>query len=1364
MAVASPTIRVGTTMLKVACTGCKSPYQIEERRIPPAGLKMRCPKCGVSLLVTLSGVSAVSPVSPVKDAPGKAPSALRLAAAMRATTEPDALDADLPAVAQSGPAAERALPQTRAQTSSKREHVNRETPPAMPSFGELDAIADLPASSRTNAADASMDFSDLPAVAAGSRGLAPAAKPKGDPRAPRAPIAKAPAVTREAPKAAPQPTDETDLPTVIERASDLPAAAPARGFGELDMLTPQEAEEADSERDALLPAPKRLPSFGQIDTDLGLDADLPEAVSRPRGAPASSRSHAGPASSPIDIPPERPSKPELVLREPDPEDEPYRRRSRPSFAPEISRDLPRERTSSPALQAPAADLKSAATALDHKSPIDLPRASERTSPIDLPRASERRQSPLALPTLTADPKGARDMPAVAPEKKGSPKAAATQKRSATQGARTSSPPGEAPDVTTGERISIELLLNETLRNSSPPEPPTGSLVDEIGLAGAAREIEPSGNIADRSPSNPDVAFSITKGSPERDSSLAGAPANLSSGAARMDGTGARRGPRGAPNEDAPRKRSGLRAAVLGSLLIIAGSSLTLLPDVGAFGWKAISDRVSASSHAAALADLRAKTHADLNIDTYASSAAALSRARSAQQAAPRHRPTAAYTAYVAMQRSLRFGRRGEDEASAKQLLKYASPEPSDALTLAIAAQDAVDGQLDRAKQSADALAQRLPGDIDAAVLLGEIELALKAHDRAVVAWKRAAEITKSARTLYGLARAELAAGDAVNAEASARAAIVASPEHAGARWLLASALWRGEKREEEAALTSLREVTAEGSVKSAASEAELVAAHTLLGTIHLARSRISAAEQAFAEALRLDPQAMDALLGSGELFYRSGRYTEASARWSAAMQADPKSAVAKIGAAKTWLALERMKEARDLLKKAQGEHAGEPLIAFWLGRVEEALGNKKDAEAAYLDAINVGEGKQAAVDAYVALSYMLGSLGRADEAATKLAEATTKYPDLPALSRAKGEIALQAGRYEDAKRELTTALSREDDLGTRFKLGVTLRRMRAFEQAAAVFDKVAEVDEDFPGLALERGLLFEETGQSERALEMYAAALEKAPTDLDLRLRVGSTQVIAGRARQAEMILREVVRQRPDSAEANHFLGRALLLKGSANAEAMRFLERAVEIDPNRAEYHLYVGWAANETSGQQAKAEAALKRALDIDRELADAYWQRGVLRQKQGAIVDALADLGTALAKRPSRFEAYATIALCFQDQGRWPEAEDAWRKALAGNDRIAEWHYRLGKIYAGRGNRVGAAAELEKAVLLGEAPEKPRPAWMFDAHFLLAEAMRASGNTDRAIEHYKRYLASAPPDNAYRPDAERALQSLGVVTPPP
>src|SRR5690349_6867436 len=50
-------------MLKVECESCKAPYQVDERRVPPTGLKMRCPKCGHTFLVTDPSKGAAGPAA-----------------------------------------------------------------------------------------------------------------------------------------------------------------------------------------------------------------------------------------------------------------------------------------------------------------------------------------------------------------------------------------------------------------------------------------------------------------------------------------------------------------------------------------------------------------------------------------------------------------------------------------------------------------------------------------------------------------------------------------------------------------------------------------------------------------------------------------------------------------------------------------------------------------------------------------------------------------------------------------------------------------------------------------------------------------------------------------------------------------------------------------------------------------------------------------------------------------------------------------------------------------------------------------------------------------------------------------------------
>jgi tetratricopeptide (TPR) repeat protein len=273
---------------------------------------------------------------------------------------------------------------------------------------------------------------------------------------------------------------------------------------------------------------------------------------------------------------------------------------------------------------------------------------------------------------------------------------------------------------------------------------------------------------------------------------------------------------------------------------------------------------------------------------------------------------------------------------------------------------------------------------------------------------------------------------------------------------------------------------------------------------------------------------------------------------------------------------------------------------------------------------------------------------------------------------------------------------------------------------------------------------------------MYGDAMGKAPNDIDLKLRIATTQVAAGHPEKAEKALREILKERPSSAEANHFYGRALLAKGSNPGEALDYLQKAVQFDPNRAEFHLYVAIAANEV-GQPGRAEAAVARTLELDAEMADAYWQRGVLKKNTGATLDAIADLLKAIDKRPSRYEAYAALALCYYDQNDLVSAENAWRRAIQGNPSVAEWHYQLGRMLHKKGDWKGTIAEMSKAIELA-ASKNPRPAWLHTAHFDIADAYKKSNDKEKALAHFKAYLEIAPSNDAYRSEATEAVASLG------
>jgi tetratricopeptide (TPR) repeat protein len=390
------------------------------------------------------------------------------------------------------------------------------------------------------------------------------------------------------------------------------------------------------------------------------------------------------------------------------------------------------------------------------------------------------------------------------------------------------------------------------------------------------------------------------------------------------------------------------------------------------------------------------------------------------------------------------------------------------------------------------------------------------------------------------------------------------------------------------------------------------------------------------------------------------------------------------------------------------------------------------------------------------------------DAKAVLDDAKKRLASSAALDRALGEVAELQGEHDIAVAQYKAAIAKDPgDVAAHFRLAITLRRIRKFDDAGAELDKVAAVDKDYPGLALERGLLFEESGNVEKAIDQFKAALARAPDDPDLQLRVGSAYVAIGRPDDAIPMLRKVLQGRPTSAEAHHYLGRALMLKGpSQQADALRYLTRATDLDPNRAEFHVYLAWAANEAT--PAKLELArdeIEKALALDKLDAEGYWQKGVLERMEGAIEDAIRDEKRALELRPSRHEAHATLAECYEDRNDDSTAMAEWAKAIAGDGdpaapdaavRHPYWRYKYGKLLLEHGNAGAALSILLPAAMTIEKSEQ-RPGWLAPLEFFTAEALRKAGRKPDAIEHYRRFLDVAPVSSPDRAEAQATLAKL-------
>jgi predicted Zn finger-like uncharacterized protein len=814
-----------------------------------------------------------------------------------------------------------------------------------------------------------------------------------------------------------------------------------------------------------------------------------------------------------------------------------------------------------------------------------------------------------------------------------------------------------------------------------------------------------------------------------------------------------------PEQGAAKPRKARRAALAGVLaMIVVGGVALHGTRHGVFGYRFVDELVHRGEYATKLADARTTALDLLGKDDEANARAAARRIAEIASSVPRASRLPAYGSVIDTLADLRFGVDIAHKQGGNAWRPGEWPdEGSSVEKLALAAGAVARGQLGEADGlfgEAEAAGARTEFSEETAALA--VEIALVRNDAARAVAEAGKLSAWGVRGAYALARAQLAAGDVAEAKKALAQATAGAPEHAGA--LVALARLAHELDHDDNAAQTLVERVLSDKRSTPASNLERSQAFAVRGRIAEGRGLLGEARNAYAEALRLWPSNAMALMGQGEIVYTEGRYAEALARFDAAVQIEPRNTLAIVGKAKAMMGLERLADAKAVLVGARQQFPKEMRIVYWLANVERALGAFVEAERDYLAAIALID--VAAPDAsapYLGISLLLASQERTSEAKERLAEAREKLPDSAAMARAFGEVALAEGRYADAIDDFRRALEKDErDVSARFRYAVALRRGRHFDEAATEFERVAQADKDFPGLALERGLMFEQSGKVEDALAQFEGALKKAPDDPDLQLRVASMYVVVGRNDDGLAILKKVQQARPNSAEAAHFMGRALFGKsrGNTDAEALRNVKRAVELDKNRAEFHLYYAWAANEANPPQLDlARSELEVALRLDRLLPEAYWQRAIVLRRLSAIDDALDDVSRALALKPTLTEAQATLAECLEDKKEFKKALDAWRKALEAPNAQPEWHYRYARLLV---DEHRAKDALEHAVFAASegAKRQGKPGWLTPASFLAGELLVGAKREAEARPFLERFLESAQRKDPDRAAAEKML----------
>ncbi|WP_175947358.1 tetratricopeptide repeat protein [Burkholderia pyrrocinia] len=220
--------------------------------------------------------------------------------------------------------------------------------------------------------------------------------------------------------------------------------------------------------------------------------------------------------------------------------------------------------------------------------------------------------------------------------------------------------------------------------------------------------------------------------------------------------------------------------------------------------------------------------------------------------------------------------------------------------------------------------------------------------------------------------------------------------------------------------------------------------HHRLGKVLEALGRLDEAEQAFGQALLIEPQSADVLTDLGNVLRVLGRPAEAELayRLAIAVRADHALAHANLGA--ILVDMQRLPEAEAASRQTIALCPDHPEAHYNLGIALQNLDRLPEAEAAYRDAIRCRPGLP---QPHNNLGCVLRAQGRHDEAAAAFSDALALAPQMAEAHYNLGTTFEHAGRHDDAERAYRRALELRADYGdARFGLATLLLGLGRFDE------------------------------------------------------------------------------------------------------------------------------------------------------------------------------------------------------------------------------------------------------------------------------------------------------------------------------
>jgi tetratricopeptide (TPR) repeat protein len=261
----------------------------------------------------------------------------------------------------------------------------------------------------------------------------------------------------------------------------------------------------------------------------------------------------------------------------------------------------------------------------------------------------------------------------------------------------------------------------------------------------------------------------------------------------------------------------------------------------------------------------------------------------------------------------------------------------------------------------------------------------------------------------------------------------------------------------------------------------------LLGLAQERSGDIPGAVESYESSLRLDPRDVETVIHLGNLYVGLKRYSDAEAKFRAALELEPKSPQALLGLA----------QALDAQKKPEAAAAYRDYLAVQpdtpgaQSRVIHLLLEQKQYDAALAELDRADAGKPPTLDSLRSRADIQIGQKKWDDSIITLRKALVLAPNDAQLHGGLGRVYMQKRDFPSAEKEIKAALQIDrnnlaywKDLSSTYYLGGN------FPATIAALDLIAKVEKPGPGEWFIRALCYDKLNQPKPALEAYEKFLE----------------------------------------------------------------------------------------------------------------------------------------------------------------------------------------------------------------------------------------------------------------------------------